>query len=84
MAAVHFTRYACSSYSPSLTDPGRGGDSPAPKILFGFELDQPMPGASVAGLSRHKLHSCIKSGRCLFSSLNLSTNGKGNERQLPL
>ena len=39
MAAVHFTRYACSSYSPSLTEPGRGGDGPAPKILYGFELD---------------------------------------------
>jgi hypothetical protein len=55
---------------PSPTDPGKNGDGPSAKILFGFELDDIhawSQGASLAGPCTSSIDN--DSGHCSFSSL---------------
>jgi len=69
MVSVHFSLYACSSYSPSFMDPGRDGDGPFAKDTIRFQARSYPLEPGVAGWSAHKLNSCNNSGRCWFSSL---------------
>ena len=82
MESAHSFRYVPYAHHHLWTPKGMAMGA-APKILFGFELDHTHAWSQASLAGHHKPNSCNNSGRCLFSLLNPSTNGKSNKRQLP-